>query len=107
MPVGDGSRMCHRILRVRTKKDAFAVDDISVEYLKKNPSKLGHSIGGWFKDCAEITATSTELRDFVRENARNEAAWQGDGRVVRRRAPTSHQPAPPLSGPRGQSSPGR
>jgi hypothetical protein len=72
---GEPPRAAHLISRLRMKKDAFTLDDISVEYLKKNPSKLRHNIGGWLKDCAEITATTAELRAFVRENARNDAAW--------------------------------
>lgn len=75
------------ILRIRYGDKTFALDSIRPEFLTQHPNRLKHEIVEWFGGkYTMITASTQDLREFVRENGKNELAWKRSYRSYKRQA---------------------
>jgi hypothetical protein len=77
----------HLILSVDMKIPELIARPLSERFVKAHPDALprtltGNSLGIEF---TKVTATTRELRDFVRNHATNDAAWDGPGVKLRHR----------------------
>ena len=89
--LGREDRRLHTIMKVeRNGEHELRLFPLSRDFIDRHPGTIRHSVTkGPPSERVEITASSQELIDFVKQNARNDEAWDAPGFSLRRlrRAP--------------------